>query len=553
MGAFFVYMLKTAVCLTVFYLFYRLLLSKETFHRFNRVALLVMMVASCIIPCIELTTYYSTDLSRSLLTLEEMMEFQHTEVMGDEAPVFHWQSIILFVYFIGVVFFAAYKLVSLIQMFRLFRKGECVSDVNGVKVLVYDDDRISPFSWMNYIVLSRKDYAENAATVIAHEKAHIGMHHSIDILIVDICIVFQWFNPAIWLLKQELQNIHEYEADDAVIREGVDARKYQLLLIEKAVGTRLYSMANSFNHNSLKKRITMMCKRKSNKWAMLKCIYVLPLAAFAVTAFARPEVSSSLNEISNSKVSEISDFIKSEGVKKAEIKEDTSQVFRVVEEMPEFPGGTGACMKFLGENIKYPENAKKNGVEGRVIVQFIVEKDGRISNIRIVRGVDPEIDAEAKRVITMMPKWKPGKQRGQEVRVYYTVPLTFSLSKNNHTVSKQASGSTPQAVSPDQEFTVVEEMPKFPGGQSAAQEYLAKNVKYPAEAYNKGIRGRVIVQYVVEKDGSISNVRIVRGVDPLLDAEAVRVIKSMPKWEPGKQRGQKVRVKYTMPVTFSLQ
>lgn len=553
MGAFFVYMLKTAVCLVVFYLFYRLLLSKETFHRFNRVVLLAMVVTSCIIPCIELTAYYSTDLNRSLLTFEEMMEFQHTEVIEEETPVFHWQSIVLSVYFLGVVFFAVYKLISLIQMFRLFRKGECMSDADGVKVLVYNDERFSPFSWMNYVVLSRKDYAENASTVITHEKAHIHMRHSIDILIIDICIVLQWFNPAIWLLKQELQNIHEYEADEAVIRKGVDARKYQLLLIEKAVGTRLYSMANSFNHNSLKKRITMMCKRKSNKWAMLKCLYVLPLAALAVTAFARPEVSSSLNEISNSKVSEISDLIKSESVKNEVVKEDTSQVFRIVEEMPEYPGGTDACMKFLGDNIKYPENAKKNGIEGRVIAQYIVGKDGEISNIQIVRGVAPEIDAEAKRVIAMMPKWKPGKQRGQNVRVYYTIPVTFRLNKNSDAVNRQTSGSTPQVVSPDQEFTVVEEMPKFPGGPSAAQEYLAKNVKYPAEAYNKGIRGRVIVQYVVEKDGSISNVKVVRGVDPLLDAEAVRVIKSMPKWEPGKQRGQNVRVKYTMPVTFSLQ
>ena len=552
MGAFFVYMLKTAVCLTLFYLFYRLLLSKETFHRFNRVALLVMMMASCVIPCVELTSYYSTDLSRSLLTLEGMMEFQNTEVTKDEALVFHWQSIILLIYFIGAVFFAAYKLVSLIQMFRLFRKGECISDTHGIKVMLYDDEQVSPFSWMNYIVLSRKDYAENASTIIAHEKAHISMHHSIDILIVDFCILFQWFNPAIWLLKQELQNIHEYEADDAVIRKGVDAKKYQLLLIEKAVGTRLYSMANSFNHNSLKKRITMMCKRKSNKWAMLKCLYVLPLAALAVTAFARPEVSSTLNEISNSKVSEISDLIKSVSVENAEIKGDTSQVFSIVEEMPEFPGGMGECMKFLARSIKYPADAITNGVEGRVIVKFIVEKDGGISNIQIVRSIDPLLDAEAVRVIKSMPKWKPGKQKGENVKVYYTVPVTFRLSKNSDAASGQISVS-PLDVSSDQEFIVVEEMPEFPGGMSAAMDYLSKNVKYPKEAYDKGIQGRVIVQYVVEKDGDISNVKVVRSIDPLLDAEAVRVIKSMPKWKPGTQKGQNVRVRYTMPVTFSLQ
>ena len=171
------------------------------------------------------------------------------------------------------------------------------------------NQEIAPFSWMKYIVISRKDLEENGREILIHEMAHIHHRHSVDLLVADICIFFQWFNPSAWLLKQELQNVHEYEADETVINEGVNAKEYQLLLIKKAVGTRLYSMANSFNHSKLKKRITMMLKEKSNPWARLKYLYVLPLAAIAVTAFARPEISEKVEEISAVKVNDLAEIV----------------------------------------------------------------------------------------------------------------------------------------------------------------------------------------------------------------------------------------------------
>ena len=221
------------------------------------------------------------------------------------------------------------------------------------------DRAIAPFSWMIYIVISREDLEENGREILIHEAAHIRNCHSWDLLIADICIFFQWFNPGAWLLKQELQNIHEYEADETVINEGVNAKEYQLLLIKKAVGTRLYSMANSFNHSKLKKRITMMLKEKSNPWARLKYLYVLPLAAIAVTAFARPEISEKADEISAVKVNDLVSFMQenvlgdtvkvSKNEKKEEIgiggrvsKDSEVIVLEVVEQMPEFPGGTAA-------------------------------------------------------------------------------------------------------------------------------------------------------------------------------------------------------------------
>ena len=291
MGAFFVYIVKSAVCLAVFYLFYRLLLSRETFHRFNRIALLGILILSCAIPFVEVTMKEPMEVSQHLLTWEELllMADLNQTVAVEAAPVsaITWREALLMVYLLGIVFFFLRNVWSLTRMLRLIKGSTLVRQENGIMLITHQKE-IAPFSWMKFVVISEKDLKENGEEILTHEYAHIRKKHSIDLLIADICIFFQWFNPASWLLKQELQNIHEFEADESVIAQGIDAKKYQLLLIKKAVGTRLYSMANSFNHSSLKKRITMMLKKKSNPWARLKYLYVLPLAAIAVAAFARP-------------------------------------------------------------------------------------------------------------------------------------------------------------------------------------------------------------------------------------------------------------------------
>ena len=220
--------------------------------------------------------------------------------------------------------------------------------------------------------------------------------------------------------------------------------------------------------------------------------------------------------------------------------------------MPEFPGGMAECMKWLGQNIKYPAEAKEKGVQGRVIVQMVVEKDGTITNAKVVRGVDPLLDAEALRVVNQSPKWKPGMQKGEAVRVKYTLPIMFRLS-NDSSDSKAAETPRKAIVDENGIHQVCEEMPEFPGGMAECMKWLGKNINYPTEAKEKGTQGRVIIQFVVEKDGSITEAKVARGVDPLLDAEALRVINSSPKWKPGKQGGQPVRVKYTIPVAFKLQ
>ena len=449
MGAFFIYILKSSVCLVLFYLFFRVLLSKETFHRFNRVALLGVLFLSLLIPFIEVTTNHQVEVQQTMLTIEQVLLMAEMEpatvdatggVAVHEVASLSWIEILLLVYLSGIIFFACRNLYSLIRLFRLIHSGKREKLENGTTLVVHEQE-IAPFSWMKYIVISRKDLEENGREILIHEAAHIRHRHSIDLLVADICIFFQWFNPGAWLLKQELQNIHEYEADETVINEGVNAKEYQLLLIKKAVGTRLYSMANSFNHSKLKKRITMMLKEKSNPWARLKYLYVLPLAAIAVTAFARPEISEKMEEISAVKVNDLAEIVQEKvlqdtvkvskdekkdalvvtGVKSKE--EEEIVIFEVVEQMPEYPGGMSALQKYLSEKIAGSPMKGKAG--GRVMVGFTVAETGKIKDVRVLQSDEASLNQEAERIVSEMPDWIPGKQRGRPVPVKYTVPIRF--------------------------------------------------------------------------------------------------------------------------------
>ena len=447
MGVFFIYILKSSVCLVLFYLFFRLLLSKETFHRFNRVALLGVLFFSLLIPCIEMTTRHQVEVQQAVLSIEQLLMMAElnaiTPEVGaviQEVPSVSWIQIVLLVYLAGIVFFACRNICSLICLFRLIYSGRHEKLEKGITLVVHNRT-ITPFSWMKYIVISRKDLEENGREILIHETAHICHRHSIDLLLADICIFFQWFNPGTWLLKQELQNIHEYEADETVINEGVNAKEYQLLLIKKAVGTRLYSMANSFNHSKLKKRITMMLKEKSSPWARLKYLYVLPLAAIAVTAFARPEISEKVEEISAVKVNDLAEIVQekvlqdtvkaSKVVKKADSKvaaaekkeEEEIVIFEVVEQMPEYPGGMDALSRYLERKVA--DSPMKGKAGGLVTIGFTVTEAGKVTNVQVLESDQPSLNKEAERIVSEMPDWIPGKQRGKPVPVRYSVPVRF--------------------------------------------------------------------------------------------------------------------------------
>ena len=440
MGNFLVYILKSAACLAVFYLFYKLLMSRDTFHRFNRFALLGLLVLSSLLPLVEASVNSPAAVQETMLTLEQLLLLADIQPEGESmaaatpSATVLWLRAALLVYLTGIVFFIVRNLCSLARLGRLIRQGkrEALDSYlpdrkeKNVRLVVHDHD-IAPFSWMHWIVIARKDLEENGREILIHELAHIRNRHSWDLLLADLCIFVQWFNPAAWLLKQELQNIHEYEADETVLREGVNARNYQMLLIKKAVGTRLYSMANSFNHSSLKKRITMMLKEKSNPWARAKYLYILPLAALAVTAFARPEVSAVADEISAVKViaPAVHDSIQ------PNVQPAVAAPSSALDQMPEFPGGMEALNTYLRNNIRYPQEAQKAGIQGRVIIQFIVSKDGSITDAEVVESVDPQLDAEGLRLIKNMPRWKPGMRKGQAIRVKQTLPIRFAFTKTS--------------------------------------------------------------------------------------------------------------------------
>ena len=440
MGTFLVYILKSAACLAVFYLFYKLLMSRDTFHRFNRFALLGLLVLSSLLPLVEASVNSPAAVQETMLTLEQLLLMADIQPEGESmaaatpSATVLWLRAALLVYLTGIVFFIVRNLCSLARLGRLIRQGkrEALDSYlpdrkeKNVRLVVHDHD-IAPFSWMHWIVIARKDLEENGREILIHELAHIRNRHSWDLLLADLCIFVQWFNPAAWLLKQELQNIHEYEADETVLREGVNARNYQMLLIKKAVGTRLYSMANSFNHSSLKKRITMMLKEKSNPWARAKYLYILPLAALAVTAFARPEVSAVADEISAVKViaPAVHDSIQ------PNVQPAVAAPSSALDQMPEFPGGMEALNTYLRNNIRYPQEAQKAGIQGRVIIQFIVSKDGSITDAEVVESVDPQLDAEGLRLIKNMPRWKPGMRKGQAIRVKQTLPIRFAFTKTS--------------------------------------------------------------------------------------------------------------------------
>lgn len=526
MGTFLVYILKSAVCLAIFYLFYRLLLSKETFHRFNRMALLGVMLLSCLLPLVKVTVEQASPVNAQVMSMEDLLlmyQWNSEAVVEEGSCPFHWQEGLVLVYFVGLFFVIVRHLWSLGRMLYLIRHSRCERLDNGIRLVVHRR-KLAPFSWMRYIVISETDLKESGHHILVHEMAHIHHRHSWDLLLTEACAWLQWFNPAIWLLKQELQNIHEYEADEEVLRQGINAKEYQMLLIKKAVGARLYSIANSFNHSSLKKRITMMIRKKSNPWARAKYLYVLPLAAVTVAAFARPEISKPLDEISSVKVNDLSAVLETYADKNvSNPAEKTKLKMKVVDE----EGKPIIAATVLVANTTNGTLTDENG------------------NFTLEVGSDQSIQVAYIGMSTVTMSVKDCLKKADQ-----TIVLTESDTKKDVKVV----ASAPQAVtSDDQTFSVVEQMPEYPGGMRAGLEFMARNLRYPTKAREAGKQGRVIVQFVVRKDGSLSDFKVLCPVDPWLDAEAIRVISTMPKWKPGMQDGKPVSVKFTLPVTFMLE
>ncbi len=459
LGMFFIYSVKVAVCLALFYLFHKLLMSRDTFHTFNRFAILSMMLLSLMLPLVHLSLDSEAGINRGTVALEGLVAQTVVADGGNGVGEgLTLTQVLLAAYVLGVVLFVGKALLSVGSLLRLIRRARCVEVRNGIRIYTMQGD-ISPFSWFRYIIMSEKDWQENRREIVLHEMAHIRRCHSMDVAVCNMMIVFQWYNPAAWLLKRELQTVHEYEADEAVLSAGVDATHYQMLLIRKAVGERLFSMANNLNHNSLKKRITMMKIKRTNPMQKAKIAFVLPLAAMTVVAFASQKVenlsekveqeSEAFSSVSdNPVVRAVGETAHVAAVKVQEYKaleeassmamaSDTAETKSgkefpcIPETFPQFPGGHIALVEYLSKNIKFPKSKEKEDVRVRVVTTFTVDKDGSITDAKIVRSQGEAFDNEALRVINGMPKWIPGTQNGKAVRVKYTLPITFSTTDSD--------------------------------------------------------------------------------------------------------------------------
>lgn len=545
---FLIYMLKTALCLSVFYLFYRFWLSKETFHRFNRMVLIGLILVAFLIPSLKVSQNFHLpqieQVFERLNIPEEETEQEHdlqkmeqvtTTTLHTQLEKERSDCTILtlgnlgFLYLGGALLLLLRYIFSIACIYRLIRNSEKKCWKGKIRLVVHQQN-VAPFSWRHYIVLSRQDLEEYGEEIIAHEYAHIMHKHFRDLLLAEICLLFQWFNPAMWLFRKELKTVHEFEADESVLKAGIDAKKYQLLLIQKTVGTRLYSMVNSFDHSSLKKRITMMLKKKSNPWARLKYLYVLPLAAIAVAAFARPEISSELDEISAVKVNDLTAIMKTEEVKSPE--KHPAKEIKVQGQVLE--KSTNAPVVGANVIIKGTTSGTITDLDGNFVISMPV---GATLSVSYINMKTKELTITEKLI---------GKIKS--LKVY----LEGEITTKTQEVVVVGYGGGEEVSDEVPVFQVVEEMPEFPGGMGECLKFLGKNIKYPVEAQKAGVQGKVIVQFVVEKDGNIANPKVVRSIDPDLDGEAIRVISIMPKWKPGMQKGQPVRVKYTVPVTFRL-
>lgn len=543
MAEFLIYDLKVAVLIAVFYFCYRLLMERETMHRLNRIVLLSSILLSLVLPLCVITLHKTievvpmqvvdhpelviTELG-SVSSEESNIQSLETNRMGFAEKLFQ-PSVIFAIFTIGLLCRLLYIAKSYRQLRRMIKDSEQHSLEDGVTMAVVDLP-VAPFSWMHTIVLSRIDYEECNPSILAHERGHIRLHHSWDIVFVEVLTALQWFNPVVWLLRRDLRTIHEYEADASVLSSGSDVSQYIQLLMRKAMGTKACTLANGINNSTIKKRINMMLVNKSPRRNSLKLLALLPIVGITLALNAETVTDVVYKNDEPQKQVPVK-----KGKKDTTIKTNANQGIQVIEvsEASDKEKTYETTVKETEPNVAVIIlNTKKKGEEPLLIV------DGKIATIEQVRALPR--DAVAK-VATMREKTAI-KSYGEKAK-YGALIIT--------TVKHQEEIDNEPLSQPDV-FDKVDEMPHFPDGMAGLMQYLSTNVRYPKDAKESGTQGSVIVSFIVEKDGSISNAKVTKPTYSSLDEEALRVVSAMPKWVPGKQNGEAVRVKYAVPVSFRL-
>ncbi len=414
MTPFLLYIGRSSLYLALFYAFFLLVMRRTTFFRLNRILLLVGTVACFLLPLLRLRTVEVPFLMVGPLT--EAASGPALTAGPSASSPFPYLELL---YIIGLLAVLGWTAVAMVRMYRTIRKGAATRLEDGTKLVLTEAD-VPSFSWGRTIVMSRKD-AEANPVIRLHEEAHIRQAHTLDILLFTAVTLVHWFNPLVWITLSELKLLHEYEADDAVLNHGIDATQYQLLLVRKAVGDKRFTLANGFQHAKLKNRIDMMLQSPSSGWKRLSWLAILPFLAgtmFLCNPVRAKVVSSDLSETVLSETAP------------AALPDTTKVVpFATVEVKPMFNGGDAIeFSKWVNENLKYPQAAKDAGVQGRVTLQFTVYPDGSVRDTKVLRGVNPDLDAEALRVVSASPDWTPGYVKGEPVKVTYTFPVIFKLS-----------------------------------------------------------------------------------------------------------------------------
>ncbi len=537
----FAYLLKVNVAFVLFYAFYRLFFYKDTFFKLRRAILLAFFGLALFYPLLNIQDWVRQQEPIADVIYMYSAMLPEATAKADAAASMDWYGWLLgslgFIYWGIVALLCGRFLVQLSSILWLAHTCERII-IHETPVYVLRK-AAGPFSFFRMVFLHPESHSDKETDeILTHECTHVSQWHSIDVILSEMMCMACWFNPFVWLLKREVRHNLEYLADNTVIQSGYDSKSYQYHLLGLAHHQSVTTLYNSFNVLHLKNRIMMMNKKRSPGIVRTKYLIFVPLVGILmllsnIEAVARLTVRLA-NEatVSNAMVTATDVSSKS--------REMDEQVFTVVEKMPSFLGGDAELLKYIATNIKYPKESQDNGEQGRVICSFIVGRDGSVNNPEVLRGVTPLLNEEAVRVINTMPRWNPGMQRGKAVAVKYTVPITFRLK-------------SPVEETKEETLTVVDVMPQYPGGDHELLKFIAQSIKYPMEAQEAGMQGRVICSFVVDKKGNIVEPKVIRGIDPSLDAEALRVIGMMPRWTPGRQDGKAVRVLYTVPITFRLQ
>ena len=428
MTPFLLYIGRAGLYLGLFYAFYLLVMRRTTFFRLNRVLLLSGSYLCLLLPFIPLRTVSASALSSELT----MTGVGAADISRELSASFPWKEALLALYLAGALVTLALCLLSAWKMGRLIRRGES-TPMEGCTLVLLEGE-ISSFSWGRKVVMSRKDLRENPA-IFTHEKMHVRHRHSLDLLLFLPLQILFWWNPLVWITREELRLLHEYEADEGVIQNGIDATQYQLLLVRKAVGEQRFTLASGFQHAKLKNRITMMLKPTSSGWMRYAYLAMIPTLAALMYACnpskntAEPTSVPAETQVQAEQVVQAAVQNVAPAVSAAEMNKDAESVrFSLVDKKPRFNGGdANEFSKWVNSQLTYPAQAKADGVQGRVTLQFTVGADGVLRDVRVLRGVREDLDSEAVRVISASPKWTPGEQDGKPVAVTYAYPVIYQL------------------------------------------------------------------------------------------------------------------------------